>query len=270
MQRVGIFVDGSNVYANGGNGMRYDVLRQFACRDGAVPVRLNAYVSYDKVRAESDAQYRDKNQAFFRRLRDYGYKVIIKEVKWFSDGEGERYAKANADLDLAVDALLQSSGLDRVLLVSGDGDFTQVVRALQNKGCRVELLAFGGVSGELRREVDFFMSGYMVPDLLGKQTGEEGQWGSLGTKVYGVCEYFRSSAGFGFMRYLSEINDTLWIPDVRENKSPWKQAYFHISDMPEGTDPLQLKRFAVYSFELHESDKGDGSYVAKNIELVTQ
>jgi uncharacterized LabA/DUF88 family protein len=100
---------------------------------------------------------------FFAVLRDFGYKVIQKEVKWFTDEDGNQVAKANADLDLAVDALMQSDNLDRVVLVTGDGDFVQVVRALQNKGCRVEVVAFRNVSSELRREADLFYSGQRSP-----------------------------------------------------------------------------------------------------------
>jgi len=41
--------------------------------------------------------------------------------------------KANADLELAVDALLQAENLDYVLLETGDGDFMRLVRALQSE-----------------------------------------------------------------------------------------------------------------------------------------
>jgi hypothetical protein len=107
--------------------------------------------------------YREKARSYQSALREIGYKVIEKRVKWFEDEAGNRYGKANADLDMAVDVLLQSENLDRVLLVTGDGDFVQVVRALQNKGCRVEVLAFDNISEELRREADMFVSGYLVP-----------------------------------------------------------------------------------------------------------
>lgn len=80
--------------------------------------------------AETNTVYRDKARAYQSALREIGYKVIEKRVKWFQDEAGNRYGKANADLDMAVDAvLLQSENLDRVLLVTGDGDFVQVVRA---------------------------------------------------------------------------------------------------------------------------------------------
>ncbi|MGH2522674.1 MAG: NYN domain-containing protein, partial [Anaerolineales bacterium] len=158
---VGVFVDVANLARNGGYGMRYDVLREFACRGEAEPMRLNAYVSYDAERSEADSLYRDGQYRFFSMLRDFGYKVIQKNVKWYTDESGNRFGKANADLDLAVDALLQSENLDRLLLATGDGDFVQVVRAVQNKGCRVEVVAFDNVSADLRREADLFVPGYL-------------------------------------------------------------------------------------------------------------
>ena len=166
--KIGVYVDAANIYRNGGSRMQYDILREFACRDMGEPVRLNAYVTHDTDRAQWDADYRIGALRFHSALRDLGYKVIIKRVRWYDDEAGNRYAKANSDLDLAVDALLQSENLDRVLIATGDGDFVQVVRALQNKGCRVEVVAFDNVSGNLRQEVDLFMSGYLIPQSLAR------------------------------------------------------------------------------------------------------
>src|SRR2546421_410460 len=133
--RVGLYIDVANISLNGGGGMRHDILRDFACRGGGEAVRLNAYSSFDEKRAETDLQYRDSRHRFHSTLRDQGYKVIEKAVKWYTDENGQEVTKANVDLDLAVDAILQSDKLDRVVLATGDGDFVQVVRALQNKGC---------------------------------------------------------------------------------------------------------------------------------------
>ncbi len=110
--KVGVYIDVANIYNNGGQRMQYDVLREFACRDGAEPVRLNAYVTYDSHRAERDDDYRKGSFNFHSALRDLGYKVIVKEIRWYEDEAGNRIGKANADLDLAVDALLQSRDLD--------------------------------------------------------------------------------------------------------------------------------------------------------------
>ena len=141
---IGVYVDAANISRNGGQRMQYDVLRKFACRDYAEALRLNVYLSYDGEKAETNLIYRDRARAYQSALREIGYKVIEKRVKWFEDELGNRFGKANADLDMAVDVLLQSENLDRVLLVTGDGDFVQVVRALQNKRCRVEGKDFRG------------------------------------------------------------------------------------------------------------------------------
>src|SRR6185295_2831588 len=198
--RAGVYVDVENIARNGGRGMRFDTLRQYATRDGADAIRLNAYLAFDEERAQRDHDYRGRATRYHFALRDVGFKVIEKPVQWYTNEDGIRVSKANSDLDLAVDMLLQSAKLDRVVLATGDGDFVQVVRALQNRGCRVELVAFENVSGDLRQEVDFFLSGFLVPGLL--PGGEGKPWGEIGSRVRGVCYHFNAEKGFGFFRYL--------------------------------------------------------------------
>ena len=170
-------------------------------------------------------------------------------------------AKANADLDLAVDALLQSANLDRVLLVTGDGDFVQVVRALQNRGCRVEVVAFRNVSAELRREADMFMSGYLVPDLLPiEKDDDDNLWGGIDHRVRGICYYHK--ADFGFMRFLKRIDSNLWMTDSKHPESPYGAAWFHDSSLPTGSNgpvaqDLPSRKY-IFEFKLvrAEQDKG--------------
>jgi uncharacterized LabA/DUF88 family protein len=256
-----VYVDVANINRNGGYGMGYEVLREFACRDNGQALRLNAYVSYDAEKARRDPYYFNRTNSFYSVLRDFGYKVIQKEVKWYVDEDGSRVAKANADLDLAVDALLQSENLDRVLLVTGDGDFVQVVRALQNRGCRVEVVAFRNVSAELRREADMFMSGYLIPDLLPiEKDDDENLWGRIDHRVRGICYYHK--ADFGFMRFLKRIDGNLWMTDAKHPDSPYGAAWFHDSSLPVGPNgPLAQdlpSRKYVFEFKLvrAEQDKG--------------
>ncbi len=255
MSRVGVYIDVSNLAHNGGRGMRYGVLREFAARDGGSAVRLNAYVAYDEARAREDASYRAGSHEFHAVLRDFGYKVIAKTLRWYRNDAGELYAKANADLDMAVDALLQSDNLDRVVLATGDGDFVQVVRALQNKGCRVEVVAFDKVSSELKREADLFMSGYLIPHLLA--TESDRAWGDEGSRVRGICYYFNSEKQFGFMRYLRKIAAGLWNIDTRHADSPYGSAFVHVSEFPAAVDSAGLpNRTQIFEFRLEESEKG--------------
>jgi uncharacterized LabA/DUF88 family protein len=266
---IGVYVDTANVSRNGGQRMQYDVLREFACRDYAEALRLNVYLSYDEERADANPIYREKARAYQSALREIGYKVIEKRVKWFEDEAGNRYGKANADLDMAVDVLLQSENLDRVLLVTGDGDFVQVVRALQNKGCRVEVLAFDNVSEALRREADMFISGYLVPGLLPTR-GDDYQaplWGNLGGRVRGYCYHHDDNKGFGFMRFLAKLSPYLWKTDSRDSDSPYRTAFFHDSSLPEGFNVMKLpSRAHIFEFTLAEPNGKQP--VATDISLV--
>lgn len=262
--RVGVYVDVSNIAHNGGYGMQYDVLRTFACRNNGVAIRLNAYVAYDEEMASINPEYKYKSENFHSILRDFGYKVIVKLVKWYTDEHGNRYGKSNADLDMAVDALMQSERLDYVLIVSGDGDFVQVVRALQNKGCRVEVLAFNNVSHELKNEADVFTSGYIVPNLTPIELHEI----NADRKVArGVCYSFNHDKGYGFMRFMKDITGGLWITDSRKRESAYQTAFVHNSQFPAHVDLNRLpNREMIFEFELREVE-GKGLQ-AENVMLL--
>ena len=269
--KVGVYCDVANMYHNGGQRMQYDQLREFACRDFAEPVRLNAYVTFDAERAKTDHNYRDGAKSFHSKLRDYGYKVIVKEIRWYRDDAGTRYGKANADLDLAVDALLQSEKLNRVLIASGDGDFVNVVRALQNRGCRVEIVALDNGSSLLRQEADLFISGYLIPNMIPGTRSASGRpdWGTVGSRVRGWCYWHEDDRGFGYMRFLKEISSGLWFTDARHPDSPYETAFFHDSNLPQAVRPGSLpSRRHVFEFELAPSERAEGLQ-ALDIELVS-
>lgn len=261
--RAGVYVDVANITMNGGYGMQYDILREFACRDGAIPVRLNAYISYDPEREKTDRNYREAQLGFHDKLREQGYKVILKYMKWYADESG-RIGKANADLDLAVDALLQSENLDRVLLATGDGDFVQVVNALQNRGCRVEIVAFDNVSNDLRSAADMFFSGYLIPGLLPFSDENGKKWGEIGSSVRGQCYYFNLSKKFGFMRFLEKIDSGIWKVDTRLEDSPYRTAYFRASDILDNIDLERLpNRDMVFEFVLVKNPVADTTQAAQ-------
>ena len=248
--RVGVYVDVENIVRNGGRGLRFDTLREFACRDGGEGIRLNAYLAYDDERAQRDPDYRHRSTRYHFALRDVGFKVIEKPVNWYTNEDGIRVSKSNSDLDLAVDMLLQSAKLDRVVLVSGDGDFVQVVRALQNMGCRVELIGCQNVSYDLRCEADLFVSGFLIPGLL-PQPAKLPPWGEVGGRVRGTCYHYNTEKGFGFLRYLVDLKD-LTVTDTREPDSPYRDAFFHCSQCPPDL-PLSLlpSRDMIFEFTLN-------------------
>ena len=170
MRRVGVYVDASNIGLNGGHGMRFEALRALACRGGGEAQRLNVYLAFDQRRAETSYDYAGKARGYQAVLRDQGFRVTVKNVKHFKNEDGEEVSKSNADLDMAVDALTESERLDTVMLATGDGDFVQVVRALQSKGCRVEVWDKKNVAKELRDAADQYINGYTIPGLLPPKT----------------------------------------------------------------------------------------------------
>ncbi len=268
--KVGVFIDGENIRRNGGYRMQYDVLRDFACRDGALPQRLNTYLAYDQRRAENDVQYMRRELNFQMSVRDNGYKVTQKIVRWYQDEAGEWRSKANADLDLAVDMLLQSENLDRVLLATGDGDFVRVISALQSRGIRVEVVACENVSRDLRREADLFLSGYLIPGLVpfsDASASTDTVWGEVGSRVRGICHFHKS--GYGFMRYLSTVSDNLWQTDSRDPESPYETVFFNDSDLPSEVEAQALpSREHVFEFTIAEPRSEGEAHQATDISLI--
>src|SRR5262245_46880655 len=182
----------NNLMRNGGWGLRYDVVKDLVAAQGTTVLRANGYMAVDLEREDHDIEYRQRIEAYRNAIRRNGYHLVPKEVKRYRDAEGETVTKANADLDLAVDAMLQSENLDYVLLGTGDGDFLRLVRALQSRGKRVDLLSFDNTSTELRQEVDNHFSGFLIPGLLPAREGAE-------QRRRGYMHFVEERRGYGFL-----------------------------------------------------------------------
>lgn len=267
-QRVGVYVDAENIRYNGGYQMRYDILRRFAARDQGILQRLNTYIAFDAERAREDHEYARKARTYQQMVRDFGWKVRVKTVRRYTDESGNVTTKANADLDMAVDAMLQAEKLDQVILVTGDGDFLQVVNALQNRGCRVELIGFKNVSRQLQQEVDEFWSGYLIPDLLPIAYEPRNEWGKEGSCVRGVCTKWFPDKGYGFLRFLDDLAPNLWITDPREPDSPYRSVFCHANEVADDvSEEMLMNRDTILEFYLNPSDQKDDGLVANNVRL---
>lgn len=265
-ERVGIYIDAINVTMNGGYGLRYDTLRNFACRGGGLASRLNVYLCFDSDRMKEDHDYRRKTHRFCEVLRDFEFKVIEKPLHNFIHHEtGEKINKSTIDMDMAVDMLVQADHLDKIVLLTSSGSYVSVVNALQNKGCRVELISFDNVSNSLKKAVDSSISGYLVPDLL--PVDSPYSWGEIGSRVRGVCYDYTHDEGYGFLRYMTKKNNQLWITDSRDQDSPFKTVFAHISQFEDNFDSSYLpSRELIFEFDVTENDKG---LIAENVVLVS-
>jgi len=64
-----------------------------------------------------------KQQKFYKLLEKIGYDLKLKPVKLYKQEDGSIVRKANCDVDLTFYAMENSDKFDRVLFLSGDGDF---------------------------------------------------------------------------------------------------------------------------------------------------
>lgn len=265
--KTGIFVDALSVSYNGGFGLRFDLLRKFALRDGSVTGRFNVYLAIDSDRAISDVTYRTKTSRFCEVLRDFEYKVIEKPVKVHTHAEtGEPLSRPSVSVDMALDMLEQCKGLDRVVLLTTDPDFVRVVRKIHEYGCRVELIGFNNTPLALKKECDYFVSGFMIPGLL-PVSGNNVDWGKVGSRVRGVCYDFSHDDGYGFLRFINKYDNPLWITDSRSEKSPYKTVFAHISQFEQNFDTNYVpSRDLIFEFNLVENDKG---LIAEDIVLIS-
>jgi len=81
-------------------------------------VELGFYTAYN---AEDEKQIE-----FLERLEEYGYKIIKKPIKIFQNHK----VKGNMDIEITVDILKRESEFDVFVLMSGDGDFSYLIKAL--------------------------------------------------------------------------------------------------------------------------------------------
>lgn len=251
------------MYRTGGQRLQYDVLREFACRDGAEPSRLNAYVTFDVDRAHRDPVYRDGATNFHAKLRDYGYKVVLKEVRSTEEETASAPALGGvgAQLELGIDALMAADRLDRAVIASGDPDMTRLVEALQSRGCRTEVVSLENASVDLRQAADFYISGFMIPNMvpIDNRQPKRQDWGEPGSRVRGQCYWYEPERGFGYMRFLRSIEPGLWITDARNPDSPYDTAFFPVAQLPQSVRPAVLpSRNYIFEFELAPSERGEG------------
>jgi len=147
-QRIGVFVDVQNMYYSAKNMYNAKVNFKYLLQDsvaGRKLVRAIAYVIKADVGLEKQ---------FFTALEQIGFEVKSKELQTFIGGA----KKGDWDIGIAMDMIELASKLDALILVSGDGDFVDLLHHLRRAmGCRVEVMAFGrSSSSKLRDAADDF------------------------------------------------------------------------------------------------------------------
>ena len=149
-----IWIDGANVYAT--------------CKT------LGIDLDWAKLRAHLKptrslyftAVKADEEYSTIRPLLDWldynGFTVISKPTKEYVDSMGRRKIKGNMDMEIAVSMMELSDHCKDIILMTGDGDFSELVAAVQRRGCHVTVISTirtdpAMCADELRRQADMFI-----------------------------------------------------------------------------------------------------------------
>jgi len=131
-QRVGVFVDVQNMF--------YSAKKLRNAKLNFAELMVRAVRGRQLIRAICYCvNSPDVDQTnFMEMLKNTGYEIRTKDLRTRADGS----SKADWDMGMAIDAVSLADKLDIIVLVSGDGDFTDLVYHLKGRGVLVEAISF--------------------------------------------------------------------------------------------------------------------------------
>jgi uncharacterized LabA/DUF88 family protein len=147
-QRVGVFVDVQNMYYSAKNLYQCKVNFGKILVEGVAGrklIRAFAYVIKADVGAEKE---------FFGALEKIGFEVREKDLQIFYGGS----KKGDWDVGLCMDVVRMIPKMDVLVLVSGDGDYTDLLEYARSQGVKAEIIAFGRtMSSKLNDLADYII-----------------------------------------------------------------------------------------------------------------
>ena len=143
-EKIGVFVDVQNIYYTTrdvfGRSFDYRALWKTLSCTGDI-VLANAYA----IDRKNESQ-----RTFQSALRHIGFSIRLKPYIQRADGS----AKGDWDVGITVDVLQNTPLLDRIFLLSGDGDFDLLVEAVQTKHCvPVEVYGVSALTADSLKQV---------------------------------------------------------------------------------------------------------------------
>jgi uncharacterized LabA/DUF88 family protein len=170
MQRV-LAVDGHSMfYAQQKVGWFFDPRRLLELAQDDPGVELGSAFWYAGLKDPSDQRpFRDA-------LTSLGFTVRTKPLREYSSGQGSsgqgpgvsgggsgdpeqrHYARANLDVEIAIDLMTVAHRIDELWLLSGSRDLDRLVEVLRARGLRILVISTEGmVARELRNAADRFV-----------------------------------------------------------------------------------------------------------------
>jgi uncharacterized LabA/DUF88 family protein len=131
-QKVLVLFDVQNLY--------YSAMQYYKTKVNFKEILLEAVAGRKLIRAIAyviKTEIKDEVN-FHEALNKIGIEVKAKDIQVFSTGA----KKGDWDIGIAMDAVRLQPKVDTVVLVSGDGDFSELLRYLKSHGCRCEVISF--------------------------------------------------------------------------------------------------------------------------------
>ena len=168
-ERLAVFIDGANLYS-AAKALEFEIdYRQLLDWMGERSRLVRAFYY--------TALFEDQEYSPIRPLVDWldynGYSIVTKPIKEFTDQNGRRKVKGNMDIELAIDMMELAPNVDHIVLFSGDGDFTRLIKSVQRRGVRVSVVSTiktqpSMMSDELRRQADHFVDLVDLQKFIGR------------------------------------------------------------------------------------------------------
>lgn len=172
-----VLIDGANFWStckNLGFDIDYKALLELLRKHFNI-IRVSYYTA-----TLTDSENVTKIRPILDWLSYNGYKVVEKPAKVIRDRETGQITKikGNMDIEIAIDALDAAEYAKVIILFTGDGDFTELVRALQRKGVRVIVVSSMKttaimIADDLRRQADFFVEVSTMREIIARQYSVE-------------------------------------------------------------------------------------------------
>lgn len=159
MERVMIFIDGSNLYhglKNNSESTKVDYEKLALCLCGKRKL-IRVYYYNAPIKQRDDENKYKNQQRFFNKLKSLQYfEVRLGRL----EKRGNTYIEKGVDINIVVDMIRYAinDAYDTAILVSGDGDFESAVQMVKDRGKHVENAYFRkGFSHQLKTCCDKFI-----------------------------------------------------------------------------------------------------------------
>lgn len=138
----------TEIYYFGGvelHGYKYDYLKHETVPLEELKDRLERYIrvqgkGLDEAKLILLSRHLQRIK-FYLKLKEFGYKLFLKPVKLYFQPDGRTERKANCDVEMTFYLMKEKDNYERVLILSGDGDFLPVLKHLKEIKKEVVVLA---------------------------------------------------------------------------------------------------------------------------------